>query len=53
MSVKLKVNGKDIPLNDFVESILGSSIVGAVTTLHGIDEDWGKIEIQIQRKPNR
>ena len=53
MTVKLKVDGKDIPINEFVESILGGSIVGAVSTLHGIDGDWGKIEIQIQRQPNR
>ncbi len=49
MGVKLKVDGNEIPLNEFVESILSGSIVGAVTKLHGIDESWGKIEIQIQR----
>ncbi|MCW4001389.1 MAG: hypothetical protein NWE93_14245 [Candidatus Bathyarchaeota archaeon] len=53
MSVKLKVDGKDIPINDFVEKILGGSITGAVTSLHGIAEDWQKIEIQIQRQPSR
>jgi hypothetical protein len=51
--VKLKVDGKDIPINEFVESMLRGSIVGAVTTLHGIDTNWRKIEIHIQRQPNR
>jgi invasion protein IalB len=53
VGVKLKVDGKNIPINDFVESILSGCIVGAVTTLHGIDEDWQKIEIEIQRQPSQ
>ena len=35
MSLKLKVDGKEIPVKEFVENILSGSIVGAVTTLHG------------------
>ena len=49
MSLKLKVDGKDIPLNEFVEKILGGSIVGAVTSLRGINEVWKKIEIEIKK----
>ena len=52
MGVKLKVDGKDIPINEFVESILAGTIAGAVTTLHGVSEDWKKIEIQIENKAN-
>lgn len=48
MSLKLQVDGKEIPLNEFVEKILSGSIVGAVTSLRGIREDWKKIEIDIQ-----
>jgi hypothetical protein len=51
MAVKLKVDGKDIPINEFVESILGGTIAGAVTTLHGVGADWRKIEIQIEQQP--
>ena len=47
MSVKLRVDGEEIPLNEFVEKILGGSVVGAVTSLKGIREDWKKIEIEI------
>jgi len=50
MSVKLLVDGKTIPLNEFVEKILSGSIVGAVTSLRGINEDWEKIEIEIIAK---
>jgi hypothetical protein len=47
MSMKLKVDGKEVPLNEFVEKILRGPIVGAVTALRGIKEDWEKIEIEI------
>jgi hypothetical protein len=49
MSLKLRVDGKDIPLNDFVEKILNGSITGAVSSLRGIREDWKKIEIEIEK----
>jgi hypothetical protein len=49
VSIKLKVDGKDIPLNEFVEKILNGTIVGAVNSLRGIKEDWTKIEIEIQK----
>ncbi len=51
MGVQLKVDGKIIPINEFVESILSGTISGAVTTLHGVGGDWRKIEIQIERQP--
>jgi hypothetical protein len=47
MSMKLSVDGKEIPLNEFVEKLLSGAVVGAVTSLKGIKEDWKKIEIRI------
>jgi hypothetical protein len=47
MGMKLRVDGNEIPLNDFVAKILSGTIVGAVTSLRGIKEDWKKIEIEI------
>ena len=49
MVMKLRVDGKEIPLNEFVEKIIGGSVVGAVTSLKGIKEDWKKIEIEISK----
>ena len=49
MGMKLKVDGKDIPLNEFVEKILNGMIVGAVASLRGIREDWKKIEIEVTK----
>jgi hypothetical protein len=53
VSVKLRVDGKNIPLNEFVETILGGTISGAVSTLHGVDAAWQKIEIQIEKQAIR
>ena len=49
MSMKLRVDGKEIPLNEFVEKIISGSVVGTVTSLKGIKEDWEKIEIEISK----
>ena len=49
MSMKLRVDGKEIPLNEFVEKIISGSVVGAVTSLKGIKEDWKTIEIAISQ----
>ena len=49
MTIKLKVDGQEIPLNEFVEKILSGTVTGAVTTLRGIDGDWKKIEIEIEK----
>jgi len=50
LSLKLKVDGKEIPLNEFVEKILAGTITGGVGSLRGIREDWKKIEIEIQKQ---
>jgi hypothetical protein len=47
VGMKLKVDGKEIPLNEFVEKILSGTVVGAVTSLKGIKENWKKIEVEI------
>ena len=45
----MKVDGKNIPVNEFVEKILSGTITGAITSLRGIKDDWKKIEIEIQK----
>jgi hypothetical protein len=49
MEMKLVVDGKEIPLNEFVSKILAGTVVGAVTSLRGIREDWKKIEVEVTR----
>jgi hypothetical protein len=47
LKMKLRVDGEEIPLNDFVERILTGMVVGGVSALKGIKEDWKKIEIEV------
>jgi hypothetical protein len=47
LKMKLMVDGKEIPLNDFVESILTGMVAGGVNALKGIKENWKKIDIEI------
>ena len=49
MELKLAIDGKEIPLNEFVNKILAGTMVGAVTSLRGVREDWKKIEIEITK----
>ena len=49
MELKLVIDGKEIPLNEFVNKILTGMIVGAVTSLRGVREDWKKIEVEITK----
>jgi hypothetical protein len=49
LNCKLKVDGKEIPINEFVEQILAGTLVGAVSTLKGVDGDWKKMELEIKK----
>jgi hypothetical protein len=49
METKLRVDGKEIPLNEFVSKIMGGTVAGAVTSLRGIKEDWERIEVEITK----
>lgn len=49
MEVVLTVDGKDIEINHFVQSILGSTVVGAAATLHGVDKDCKEILIKVKQ----
>ncbi|NLE03571.1 MAG: hypothetical protein GX638_02050 [Crenarchaeota archaeon] len=49
MTLKLKVDDKEIAVNEFVEKILTGTIIGAVTSLHDVNSDCKKIQIQITK----
>lgn len=49
MEVVLTVDGKDIEINHFVQSILGSTVIGAVTTLHGVEDDCKEVLIKVKQ----
>ncbi|MCW4006980.1 MAG: hypothetical protein NWF04_10400 [Candidatus Bathyarchaeota archaeon] len=47
--MKLKVDGVEIPMNEFVAKILEGTVVGGVSALKGIKENWAKIEVEITK----
>jgi len=49
LDIELLVDGEAVDLNEFVEKILGGTVVGAVTSLRGIKKDWTKIEIRVKK----
>ena len=49
MNVELLVDGEVVDLNEFVERVLGGTVVGAVTSLRGIKKDWARIEIRVKK----
>ena len=49
LKAKLLVDGEEIRLNEFVEKILNGTLVGAVSSLHGIKENWKEIDIKLKR----
>ncbi len=49
VEIVLEVDGKNIPVNDFVRKILAGMITGSVGALHGFDEDWKTLDISLKR----
>ncbi|OUJ18329.1 hypothetical protein AMET1_1241 [Methanonatronarchaeum thermophilum] len=49
MQVELVIDGKKLPINGFVQRMIGNSMEGMIEALHGVDEDWDGVEIKIVR----
>jgi hypothetical protein len=49
LRTKLLIDGEELGLNEFVEKILGGTVVGAVTSLRGVKKNWRKIEVAVTR----
>ncbi len=47
--IVLEVDGKNIPMNDFVRKIMAGMITGSVGALHGFDEDWKTLNISLKK----
>jgi hypothetical protein len=48
MSTTLIVDGREIPLNEFVENFLENTINGSLQSLRGIGE-WKEVNITIKK----
>lgn len=49
MKTELLVDGRKIPMNDFVQKIVVNVIKAIVETLHTIDSEWKEISIHIEK----
>jgi len=49
MTVVLKVDGKEIPMSQFPQEIIGNVTAAMAQSLRGVDEGWNVIEIRISR----
>ena len=45
----LEIDGKEIPMNDFVKDILCGMLTGSLGTLRGVGDDWKTINISLKR----
>jgi hypothetical protein len=49
MSVEMQVDGKTVPLNEFVQEIIGNVAEGIAQSLRGIDPGWNEIVIKVKK----
>ncbi len=47
--ISLEVDGKDIPMNDFVKKIIFGMISGSIGVLRDIDVDWKTVNITLKK----
>jgi hypothetical protein len=43
------VDGEEIDANMFVQNVIGKAIVGAISALKGVKEDWEEIAVTVKR----
>jgi hypothetical protein len=49
IDIVLEIDGKNIPMNDFVKNVLCGMIRGSIETLHGVGDDWKTTNIRLNR----
>lgn len=49
IEIILEIDGKKIPMNDFVKKILCGMVKGSIETLRGVEDDWKNVTIRMNR----
>jgi hypothetical protein len=49
VELEMIIDGKDIPINDFVQKIIASIVSGAAECLNGVEDNWTEINLTITR----
>lgn len=47
--IVLEVDGKKIPMNEFVKNIMCGMIAGSIGSLKKVGDDWKTVNINIKR----
>jgi hypothetical protein len=50
LKIKIVVNGKKLPANEFVQKMFWETLCGMVRSLKGVDEDIDSIEISASKE---
>ena len=50
MKIELLVDGRKIPMNEFVQKIIGNVIKAMVETLHTVDGEWKEISLHVENE---
>lgn len=50
VEIILEVDGKKVPMNDFVRKIMCGMIAGSIGTLRGVGDDWKTVNISMRRQ---
>lgn len=49
VDIVVEVDGKNIPMNDFVRKIMTGMITGSLGSLRGVKTDWKTLNISLKR----
>jgi len=49
VKIELVIDGKKVPMNDFIRKIFTNTVGAMVECLHGIDENWTEISLKIEK----
>jgi hypothetical protein len=49
VNIDLTIDEKKVELNEFVAKILSGTIIGAISSLSDIEDDWMKMTLKISK----
>jgi len=47
--VELRIDGRQVPLNQFVTKLVGNLLQAVLSSLHGVEEGWKVAELRVER----
>ncbi len=50
VEVAILVDGEEVEANEFVQTLIGRAVAGAVSALKGVKEEWEELEVRVKRR---